>query len=551
MQDKLRIVLFWSLLFCSTLSFANPSLPGAQEPDSLSAPRDWFNLDPEMDGVLGIGSNKAYESILKGRTPQKTVVVAVIDSGVDIAHEDLEGKIWINTGEIPGNGIDDDGNGYVDDVYGWNFIGGADGTNVESDSYELTREYARLEPVYGDADPDKIKRRNREEYNYWLALKKDLEQKRMEAEMNYKFTSELQTNLTEVARILKAALGKDDVTTPDLQELEDDDPKVSQAAGLVEQLFLNLGGNESSLNAVLEELAKAVEHFENQVEFAYNPDFDPRHIVGDDPEDYKQKIYGNQDVTGPDASHGTHVSGIIAADRDNTLGMRGVADHVVIMSIRAVPDGDERDKDVANAIYYAVDNGADIINMSFGKSYSPGKRYVDRAVRYARRKGVLLVHAAGNSAEKVNSENNFPNKWIGRRQKRTDNWLEVGASAWQKGENSVAGFSNYSRHAVDLFAPGVDVYSTIPGNEYEANSGTSMAAPVVSGVAALVMAYFPELKPSEIIAILKQTVYPLGDKMVNKPGGDEMVKFSSLSITGGVVNAYEALKLAASMVDAE
>ena len=549
MQNKLRFIFVWSLLCCFTLAFANPSPPPVQEPDSLLVPKDWFNLDPDVDGVVGTSSNKAYGSILKGRTPQKTVVVAVIDSGVDIEHEDLEGKIWVNTGEIPGNGIDDDGNGYVDDVNGWNFIGGTDGTNVETDSYELTREYARLEPVYGDADPDNIKRRNREEYDYWLIVKKDLEQKKMEAEMNYKFTADLQTNLVEVAQILKTASGKDDVTVLDLQELKDDDPKVLQAAGLVEQLFANIGGRESGLNAVLEELAKAVEHYGNQVEFAYNPEFDPRHIVGDDPENYRQRIYGNKDVMGPDASHGTHVSGIIAADRANALGMRGVADHVAIMSIRAVPDGDERDKDIASAIYYAVDNGADIINMSFGKSYSPGKKYVDKAVKYARRKGVLLVHAAGNSGEKVNAENNFPNKWLGRRQKQTANWLEVGASAWRMGENLAGSFSNYGQQAVDLFAPGVDVYSTIPGNEYDANSGTSMAAPVVSGVAALIMAYFPELKPSEIIDILRESVYPLGDKMVVKPGGDEMVSFGSLSVTGGVVNAYEALKLAASIED--
>src|SRR5690554_4814004 len=346
MQNKLRILFVWSLLFCFTLSFANPS--PIQNPDSLSAPKDWFNLDPEADGVVGTSSNKAYESILKGRTPQKTVVVAIIDSGVDIEHEDLEGKIWVNPGEIPGNGIDDDGNGYVDDVHGWNFIGGPGGTHVESDSYELTREYARLEPLYGDADPDQIKRRNREEYDYWLTVKKDFEQKKMESEMNYKFTADLQTNLIEVAQILKNATGKEDVSALDLQELDNDDPEVSQAAWLVEQLFANIGGRESGINAVLENLAKAVEHYKYEVEFAYNPDFDPRHIVGDDPENYRQKIYGNKDVVGPDASHGTHVSGIIAADRSNALGMRGIAEHVAIMSIRAVPNGDERDKDIAN-----------------------------------------------------------------------------------------------------------------------------------------------------------------------------------------------------------
>src|SRR5690606_28063984 len=219
----------------------------------------------------------------------------------------------------------------------------------------------------------------------------------------------------------------------------------------------------------------------------YNPDFDPREIVGDDPDNYREKFYGNNDVIGPDASHGTHVAGIIAANRNNSLGMKGISEHALIMPIRAVPDGDERDKDVANAIYYAVDNGADIINMSFGKSYSPGKKYVDKAVRYAKRKGVLLIHASGNSGEEVNRANNVPNKWLGKR-RVAPAWVEVGASGWLSDANLPGRFCDYSRLAVEFFAPGVDVYSTMHGNEYQANSGTSMAAPVVSGITSLIMA---------------------------------------------------------------
>ena len=544
MQKFLKSIPCWAFLLWSTVSFGGVLQTTPSDPDSIFPPKDWINLDPQDDGVMGTGSDKAYELLLKDKTPRKKVVVAVIDSGVDIEHEDLQGKIWTNTKEIAGNGIDDDRNGYVDDVHGWNFIGGADGSNIEADSYELTREYVRLQSKFENADPNRIKRRDRDDYALWLRVKEDFEEKKKEAEMNFQFTSQLQENLTGLAEVLKEAVGKDDVTPEDLTEIDSDNPMVGQAGAMAAQLFANIGGDAPTLNAILDELSKAVDHYKNQVDFAFNPEFDPRDIVGDDEDNYKERRYGNNDVTGPDASHGTHVAGIIAADRHNTLGMRGIAEHVLIMPVRAVPDGDERDKDVANAIYYAVDNGADIINMSFGKGYSPGKKYVDKAVKYAKRKGVLLIHAAGNSGEEVTPENNFPNRWIGRRGKPASNWIAVGASSWEQGESLPGSFSNYSQDAVDFFAPGVDVYSTLPDNEYDENSGTSMAAPAATGVAALLIAYYPDLKPAEVVEILQQSVYELGDQMVSKPGEEEQVPFGTLSITGGLVNAYKAVQLA-------
>jgi subtilisin family serine protease len=303
---------------------------------------------------------------------------------------------------------------------------------------------------------------------------------------------------------------------------------------------------DASINTILAELEKAVEHFEVQAKYAYNVDFDPRSIVGDDPDDYKEKFYGNNDPTGPDPSHGTHVAGIIAANRNNQLGIDGIADHVLIMPIRAVPNGDERDKDIANSIRYAVDNGADIINMSFGKSYSPGKKYVDKAVKYAERKGVLLIHAAGNSSKEITPENNFPNRYFEKRGS-SDAWIEVGASGSIEDENLAASFSNFSKEGVDLFAPGVDIYSTIPGSLYENNSGTSMASPTVAGVAALLLAYYPDLKPEEVKTILKSSVYNMSDDKVILPGQEEMVSFGELSQTGGVVNAFQAIQMAETM----
>jgi subtilisin family serine protease len=287
-----------------------------------------------------------------------------------------------------------------------------------------------------------------------------------------------------------------------------------------------------------------LERVEGLIEFAFNPDFDPAPIVGDDYADPTERVYGNHDVAGPDASHGTGVAGIIAAGRDNGIGIDGIATAVQVMTLRAVPNGDERDKDVANAIRYAVDHGAHIINMSFGKAFSPEKDVVDDAVRYADERGVLLIHAAGNDAKDLATEPNFPNRRYANGGMAA-HWIEVGASAWQGIDQLAAPFSNYGAEQVDIFAPGVAILSAAPGNRYEQASGTSFAAPVVSGIAALLMAYYPELSAAQVRQILLDSAVRFPDRMVVRPGTeDELVRFGELSITGGIVNAYSAVRMA-------
>ncbi|WP_281349579.1 S8 family serine peptidase [Fulvivirga aurantia] len=333
-------------------------------------PKNWFVLDPADDAVQGLSIDKAYE-LVEGK-PSKKVTVAVIDSGVDIDHEDLTGKIWINEDEIADNGIDDDKNGYIDDRFGWNFIGGKDG-NVEQDTYELTRIYVRLKDKYDGVEEKKVKKRDRDEYAFWLKVKEDFEETYNKANQQYEFYSSFQANLLRFHTLLKAYFDTDTLTVDNLRQLETQDSVLLVARNIVGVIFQN-AGEDADFEAIAEELTGAVEYFGNQVNYAYNTEFDPRTIVGDDYNDPYEKGYGNSDVKGHDPSHGTHVAGIIAANRGNDLGIQGIAENVEIMVVRAVPDGDERDKDVANAIIYAVDNGADIINMSFGKSYSHKKR---------------------------------------------------------------------------------------------------------------------------------------------------------------------------------
>jgi len=510
----------------------------SQNSTARSIPQDWFLRDPELDSLLGVSSERTYETLLKGQ-PSRTVLVAVIDSGVDIEHEDLKSVIWTNEKEIPGNGIDDDNNGYIDDVHGWNFIGGKNG-NVDADTYELTREFIRLHAKYESLNETKINKKQKAEYETYLQIKTKFEKLKAKNEQQYKLYANIYRNINHSIDTIKSILKVEKLTAEDVQKFETKEPALLFAKGFLLSMYRNMGEGEN-IEDYVDELKEAVDYYEVIVKYGYNEAFDSRAIVGDDINNLYEKGYGNNDVTGPDATHGTHVAGIIAADRTNTIGIKGIANNVKIMPVRAVPNGDERDKDVANAIIYAVDNGAHIINMSFGKSFSPQKEVVDKAVQYAEQKGVLLIHAAGNDGENIDEKKNFPTR-IYADGKEAKNWIEVGASAWG-GEEIVGSFSNYGKKMVTLFAPGVEIYSTVPGNKYKNENGTSMASPSTAGVAALLMSYFPELSAIEVKDILMKSTRKFDNLQVQKPGGGN-AKFDQLSITGGLVNAYEAVKMA-------
>lgn len=507
---------------------------------SQEAPhKDWFHLDFKTDNLRGVSTTQAYNFLKSKRKKSSTIIVAVIDSGIDIEHEDLKDNIWINKKEKAGNGKDDDKNGYVDDVYGWNFIGGMkDGkpVHVNQDTYEVTREYLRLKKKYEGKDKEDAE--NKKEFEYYEEVKKEFEIQKGQISGAYFQLSAIMQNY----EALKKALGDKKFTKENISKVESDDKKVQTGKQMILGI-LSFNPDIPNAEALEEGLLEEKKYYQEALEYSYNLDFDPRRIVGDDYADKSEKIYGNYVVEGPDALHGTHVAGIIGANRKNSLGIQGIADNVQIMVLRTVPNGDERDKDVANSIRYAVDNGAKIINMSFGKSYSPDKSLVDEAVKYAEKKGVLLIHAAGNESLNIDKGNNFPNDEY-EQDVLAKNWIEVGASSWGDEDNFVGNFSNYGKQNVDIFAPGVAIYSTIPDNEYTREDGTSMAAPVVAGVAALVWSYFPHLKATEVKEILMKSAVKYAGTKVTKPGSKKTVDFSELSVSGGIINAYEAVKLA-------
>lgn len=482
----------------------------------------WSHLDIIKDTIPGMSVDRAYE-LLKGKKADK-VIVGVIDSGIDIEHPDLKSVIWTNTKEIAGNGIDDDNNGYVDDVHGWNFLG-----DIEHENLEFVRIVKK-----GDDGSELYKKAKAEydkEYQEALAGKQQID------------------FILNADKQIKEQLKKDNYTADDLKNLNTTDPTLNAIKGRFIQILSNISKEEFD-----EELQGAKKHYDSQLNYNLNLKFDGRKVLGDNPDDFNSRGYGNNNVIGPvkeGAKHGTHVAGIIAQVRNNGLGGDGVAsDNVWIMPVRAVPDGDEYDKDVALAIRYAVDNGAKVINGSFGKYFSTHSDWVYDAIKYAAEKDVLIVCAAGNEGIDLNQPGGverYPNDNKNGGPEIADNFLSIGALYYDLNANLIADFSNYGKSDVDIFSPGVRIYATTPNNKYEYLQGTSMASPNAAGVAALIRSYFPNLKASEVKQIIMQSGVSI-NLQVAAGGDDSKLKpFSELSRTGKIVNAYNALILAEKM----
>ncbi|MDO6605582.1 S8 family peptidase [Arenibacter palladensis] len=484
--------------------------------------KNWGHTDLLTDTIPGMSVDKAYSEII-GNKKGETVIVAVLDSGMDLTHEDLVDVLWVNKGEIPGNNKDDDNNGYIDDIHGYNFLG---------ESYNEQLEMARIVgKKLGDA-------------SLQAKAKTDLDKDYQKALQNKGQYEQILQAVQNADEEVKELLGKDSYTKKDLTEIESNDESMQRNVSILMQML----SIKDTIPEVISELKDGIKHFSDQLNYNLNVDFDGRKIVGDDPYNFDDRGYGNGNPKNrvDDESHGTHVAGIIAAKRNNGLGANGVAENVEIMSIRAVPNGDEYDKDIALGIRYAVDNGAKIINGSFGKAYSPNAEWVYEAIKYAAENDVLFVHAAGNSGEDLDDPNNpnFPNDQINNGPEIADNVITVGALTSKYGSEMVASFSNYGLINVDVFAPGDDIYSTMPNNEYDFQGGTSMAAPAVAGVAALVRSFYPKLSASQVKAILLNSGLTTKSKVVVDGDASKAMDFQKISKSGKMVNAYNALIMA-------
>ena len=531
-----KIVL--AAVFLAGFSFSYAQQEGmkagpAQDKDLMT----WYHKDFTSSKVYGVNTENAYKFLESKGLKPKTVVVGVLDSGVQVDHPGLAKNMWSNPNEVPNNGKDDDGNGYIDDVHGWNFIGGKN-ADISVDNMEVTRVVAKYKPVFEGDDSTKNKANQAkmpEEFAMYMKSKELFSKKSVEASQSFQQFSMIKEAIPSMVKVL----GGKSFTKENLAAAKPADQKEAMGIQILNNLVQNpelAGKSPADVEAFLnKEIKSALDHFGPMAQ-QYDVKFDPRaEIVGDNYDDYSEKKYGNNHYQGPDAEHGTHVSGIIAGLPQGKEVQYGVASKVAkIMAVRTVPNGDERDKDVANAIRYAVDNGAKVLNMSFGKPVSPGKTVVWDAFKYAEDKGVLLVKAAGNENEDVAEHLAYPTNFknVTDAAPFVSNVLVVGAST-NRNEELRAGFSNYNKKMVNVFAPGEEIYSTVPNNEYSYQQGTSMASPVVAGAAAVLLAYMPNLKPAQIIEALVKTS--------NASTANE---FGEKSQAGGVIDVKKAAEYA-------
>lgn len=501
----------------------------------------WPHMDINKDSVPGMSLAKAYE-FLNGKKGQ-TVIVGVIDSGIDIEHEDLKDVVWTNKDEIANNGKDDDNNGYVDDVHGWNFLGGKKDTS-NPEQLEMTRMLKKFKSKFEGKTAETVDAKDADDFKLYEKLTKDVEKEHANAYNSVLQYQAYKNIIGATHDTIQKISGKKVYNLNDVNLVNLANQELLQG----KQVIMRILSSGETVDNALEDLQGGIDYYNGQAKYNYNVDFSGR-VAGDNPYDYNDKTYGNAYVIGSkdDESHGTHVSGIIAAKRNNGIGMNGVAHNVEIMAVRAVPDGDEYDKDVALAIRYAVDNGAKVINMSFGKAYSPNSEWVFDAIKYAADKDVLLVHAAGNDNADNDTTDNFPNDAKDKINEIADNVITVGAMTRHYNEKLPASFSNYGKKNVDVFAPGLEIYSTYPKNTYKSIQGTSMASPEVAGVAALVRSYYPSLTASQVKHIIMDSGIPFNGKVI-KPGTKaEMIDFKTMSVSGNILNAYNALILAEKM----
>ena len=485
--------------------------------------QNWGHLDMLKDTIPGMSVDKAYSEIIK-KKKGATVIVAVIDSGIDIDHEDLDDVIWTNEDEIPNNGIDDDKNGYIDDVHGWNFLG---------DGYYDQLEFVRLLAKGDTSNPDysRAQAEYDQEYEKYLGYKANYDQ--------------ILQQVSDADGKVSSHLNKKEYTKADVNAIKAEDQALQQDVSIIKYVY---SLDMESVTEFKKEINKGLEQFNERLNYNLNKTYNGR-INGDNADDMSTKYYGNGNVKPQQKSesHGTHVSGIIAAERNNGKGANGVANNAEIMAIRSTPRGDEYDKDVALAIRYAVDNGASIINTSFGKYYSPHSDWVREAIAYAGQKDVLIVNASGNEAQNLDEKDVYPNDAVGVGPEVSNTFISVGSLEPKYGSGMISGFSNYGKVNVDVFAPGSKIYSTVPENDYENNSGTSMAAPAVAGVAALIRSYYPKLTAAQVKQILMDSGLAVKTKVI--VGGDtENIKpFGDLTKSGKMVNAYNALIMASKM----
>jgi cell wall-associated protease len=517
----------------------------------------WHQKDYQQDTIPGISLDKWY-SLNKKRPKSKSIIVAVIDTQIDLKHEDLQGQIWTNLNEIPDNGIDDDKNEYIDDINGWSFTGTKSGGYVVWNRYEYVRIVEKWGPLFKDKTESQIDIQDLNKYNEYQRAAKTLEEKDKYYKKWFKSLNYKAAIYSQVKDTLKHFFPKEDYTYQQLDSLyqeckindkkfwERRDANDKDLGALINCMMANLEMNQKTLEDINDKQTQLDSVLNKNLNLNYNE----RLPIGDNPT-ILEKGYGNNKVSNTIKGvrtiqdHNTMVSGVIAANRNNDKGIKGIAQNVKLMPLNISPSGDEHDKDITMAIRYAVDNGAKIINMSFGKEFSMHEDWVLEAFKYAEEHNVLLVHSAGNDSQSVDENPSYPRDFIHDGLKEIcSNYINVGSITHKLDSTFISYFSNYGKQNVDLFAPGDEIYTTGAGNIYKTESGTSFSAPMVSGTAALIWSYYPKLTVAEVKQIILDSGTAYNIEVLVPGTKDKKVPFSELSKSGKVLNVYNAMQLA-------
>ncbi|MFD2563666.1 S8 family serine peptidase [Aquimarina rubra] len=543
MNKLTTLLLLVALFYQYQLSAQTDEISGKSitKPLSEEQLKTWYHKDFNEDTIPGVSLEKAYRELLSNKKGQE-IIVAVLDTKLDIHHEDLKDQIWINTDEIPDNGIDDDKNGYIDDVNGWDFLSNTKGDFIAFEHLESTRIVRKYDSLFKGKGINEIPKKQQKAYKLYTIAYQKWQKDILNNKKSVKNLSGWKKGVVRGKEILDSIAPQKEFNINELDSLINQYKQDS-----ITQSILIRYKNAFTYELTPENLESYIKDSKQEQETTLNPDFDERAVMGDDASDINDNKYGSPIVYGDvPFQHATVVAGTLAANRSNGLGVKGFSDYIKIMPVVMVASGDEHDKDVALAIRYAVDNGAKVINMSWGKTLSQNEEWVNRAIKYAADKDVLLITAGGNNNSDNDLHKYYLNDYDTNEKEFANNFIVVGASTWNL-QQLRASFSNYGKKHVDIFAPGVKMYTTEYGiDKYTNSRGTSLASPVVSGIAGLLRAYYPTLSAKQVKQILMDsgTSYDAEVEIKQEDGTKKLVPFSDLSKSGKVVNAYNALLMA-------
>jgi subtilisin family serine protease len=530
---------------------------------------NWHHLAPE-DGVFGAAIERAHAAARESglRPARRPITIALIGGGIDISHKAISDIIWVNRRERRINGRDNDRNGWIDDRHGWNFLGN-DTMTINSLSTMGDREFLRLKDKYNhflfvedgiaymfddelgalvETEPPA----DMEEFEYFLRVVTESEL--AETNRGVMLAKAVVWYIREIGHSMRMAYPERVLTRTDFGEFvraQQSTTAMQDALfAFIDLMFMSANTEDWNTMAAFAD-TEFIPIQELRHERAMARRFPrERELIGDDPNDLNDKGYGNNNLLANNALRNTMIAGIIGAGGGQSE-IRGITNNVQIMTLRIEADfGEPYMKDMALAIRYAVEQGADIIQLGATNRLFPRHQshWVEEALRYAEQRNVLVVIPVRDLSSNLDDFPFYPNRNLSTG--TLSNIITVAAS------DSLGNpflWANFSETELDIFAPGVEIKSAMPGNRYAIDSGSAYAAAMVTGVAAFIKNYFPQITPAQMRQLLIDTVTDRSDAEVEKQYratagsmrgriATDLFLFSDLCVSGGILNAERAIK---------